>query len=54
MCRKMLPEFGDDFFPPCEQIAWIWREGNEPIINRSIAMIVVDVELQEIQRHQLA
>ena len=47
-------EFGDDFSPPCEPIAWIWREGNEPIINRSIAMNVVDVELQKIQCHQLA
>ena len=42
-------EFGDDFCPPCESIAWIWHEGNDPIGCRPIAIIaVLDVDLFEI------
>ena len=50
----MLLEFGDDFCAACEPVARIWQEGNDPIGRRSIATIVVDVDLQEIQHHQLA
>ena len=42
-------EFGDDFCPPCEPIARIWHEGNDPIRRRPIVIIaVVDVHLLEI------
>ena len=45
----MLLEFGDEFCPPCEPIAWIWHEGNDPIGHRTIAVVdVVDVHLPEI------
>jgi len=46
---KMPLQFGDDFCPPCEPIAWIWHEGNHPIGCCPIAIIaVVDVHLPEI------
>ena len=48
----MVLEFGDDFCPPCEPIARIWHKGNDPIGHRPIA--TVDIDLQEVQRHQLA
>ena len=45
----MLLEFGDDFCLPCEPIAWIWHEGNDPIRCCTIAVVdVVDVHLPEI------
>ena len=46
----MCLEFGDDFCPPCEPIARIWHKRNDPIGRRPIAV----VDLQEVQRHQLA
>ena len=50
----MLLEFGDDFCAAREPVAWIWHKGNDPIARRPIAIIVVDVDLQETERHQLA
>ena len=45
----MLLEFGDDFCAPCEPIAGVWHEGNDPIRRRPIAVVdVVDVHLPEI------
>jgi len=45
----MILEFGDDFCTPCEPIAWIWHEGNNPIGHRTTAVVdVVDVHLPEI------
>jgi len=45
----MLLEFGNDFCLPCEPIAWIWHEGNDPIGHHTIAVVdVVDVHLPEI------
>ena len=39
-------EFGNDFCPPCEAIAWVWREGDDPIERLPIAVVdVVDVHL---------
>ena len=47
---KMPLQFGNDFGPPCESIAWVWREGNDPIERRPIAVVdVVDVHLREIR-----
>ena len=39
-------KFGDNFYPPCEPIARIWHNGNDPIGHHPIA--VVDVDLPEI------
>lgn len=39
----MALEFGNDFFTPCEASAWIWPKGDDPIRQRPIAIIVVDV-----------
>ena len=39
-------EFRDNFYPPYEPIARIWRNGNDPIGHHPIA--VVDVDLPEI------
>ena len=47
-------EFGDDFCAACETVARIWRKWNDPIGRRPIAIVVVDVDLQETERHQLA
>ena len=47
-------ELGDDFCAACEPAARIWCKGDDPIGRRPVAVIVVDVDLQEIQRHQLA
>ena len=45
----MSLEFGNDFHPACEPIAWVWREGDDPIRRRPIAVVgVVDVHLREI------
>jgi hypothetical protein len=45
----MSLECGDDFCPPCEPIAWVWREGDEPIRHCSIAVVdIVDVHLPEV------
>ena len=46
MSKKMLPQFGDDFYAACEPIARIWHKGNEPIGRCPIA--VIDVHLPEI------
>ena len=45
----MLLEFRDDFRTPSEPSAWIWRKGNDPR-----RLIAVDIDLQQIQRRQLA
>jgi hypothetical protein len=45
--------FSNDFCTACEPIAWVGHKRNDPI-GCPIAIIVVDVDLQEIQRHQLA
>jgi hypothetical protein len=45
-------EFGNDFCTPCEPIARIWHKGNDPIERGPIAVIVVDVDLQQFQRDQ--
>ena len=38
-------EFGNDCFLPCESIAWVWHERDDPI-RRLIAIVgVVDVHL---------
>ena len=45
----MALEFGNDFRPPCEAIAWVWREGDDPIKRRPIAVVdVVDVHLPRV------
>ena len=45
----MCLEFGDDFCTPCEPVAWIWHDGNDPIGHRPIAVVDgVDVDLPEI------
>ena len=41
-------QFGDDFCAACEPIARIWHKGDDPIGRPPIAIIVVDVDLQEI------
>ena len=42
-------EFGNDFCPPCEAIAWVWREGDDPIKRLPIAVVdVVDVHLPHV------
>ena len=48
--KKVPLQFGNDFCPPCEPIAWVWREGDaNPIGRCPIAVVdVVDVHLQEI------
>ena len=44
--KKMPLEFGNDRFPPCESIAWVWHERDDPIGHRLIAVVgVVDVHL---------
>ena len=48
----MALKFGDDFCPPCEPNARLWHNGNDPIRRRAIA--TVDIDLQEVPRHQLA
>ena len=48
----MRLQFGDDFCLPCEPIARIWRKGYDRIKRCPIA--TVDIDLQEVQRHQLA
>ena len=50
----MALEFGNDFCTPCEPSARIWHKGNDPIGRRAIAIIVVDIDLLQIQCHQLA
>ena len=50
----MPHKFGNDFCTSGEPIARIWHKGNDPIGRRPIAIIVVDVDLQETDRHQLA
>ena len=47
-------ECGNGFCTPCEPNARIWHKGNDPIGRRSIAIIFVDVDLQQFQRHHLA
>ena len=45
----MLLEFGEHFCAPCEPIAGVWHEGNDPIGRLPIAVVnVVDVHLPEI------
>ena len=47
--KKMPLEFGNDLCPPCEPIAWVRHEGDDPIGYRPIAVVdVVDVHLPEI------
>ena len=47
--EKMALEFGNDFCPPCEPIAWVWRERDDPIGCRPISVVdVVDVHLPKI------
>ena len=42
----MALEFGNDFHPACEPIAWVWREGDDSIKHRPIAIVdFVDVYL---------
>ena len=42
-------EFGNDFCPPCEPIAWVWHEGDDPIKHLPIAIVdVVDVHLPHV------
>ena len=42
-------QFGNNFCPPCEAIAWVWREGDDPIKRRPIAVVdVVDVHLPHV------
>ena len=42
----MALEFGNDLCPPCEAIAWVWHEGDDPIERLPIAIVdVVDVHL---------
>ena len=50
----MALEFGNDSCTACEPSARIWHKGNDPNGRRPIAIIVVDVDLLQIQRHQLA
>ena len=46
--KEMPLEFGNDFCPACEPIAWVWREGDDPIERRPNAVVdVVDVHLSE-------
>ena len=43
----MALEFGNDFRPASEPIAWVWREGDDPVRRRPIAVVgVVDVHLR--------
>ena len=45
----MALEFGNDFRPACEPIAWVWREGDDPIECLPIAVVdVVDVHLPHV------
>ena len=45
----MALEFGKDFCLACEPIAWVWREGDDPIERRPIAVVdVVDVHLPHV------
>ena len=47
-------QFGNDFGPPCETIAWVWSEGDDPIERRPIAVVdVVDVHLPHVQSMSL-
>ena len=40
----MALQFGNDFCSPCEPIAWVWREGDDPIERRPISVVdVVDL-----------
>jgi hypothetical protein len=48
----MLLEFGDDVCTPCEPIAWVWHEGNDPIGRRPID-VVDDSYLPEIHAIRL-
>jgi hypothetical protein len=42
-------EFGNDFCPPCEPIACVWCQGDDPIGHCPIAILdVVEVHLPEI------
>ena len=50
----MLLEFSNNFCAACEPVARIWHKGNDPIGRRPIAIVVVDVDLQETVRYQLA
>ena len=46
----MLLESGNDFCAPCEPIAGVWHERNDPIGRHPIAIVdVVDVYLPAIQ-----
>ena len=47
-------QFSNDFCAACEPIARIGHKGNDPIGRHPIAIIVVNVDLPEIQHHQLA
>jgi hypothetical protein len=49
----MALEFGNDFCTPREPSARIWHKGKDPVGHCPIAIIVVDVDLQQIQRYQL-
>ena len=45
----MALQSGNDFRPACEPIAWVWREGDDPIGCRPISVAdVVDVHLPKI------
>ena len=47
-------EFGNHFGPACEAIAWVWREGDDPIERRPIAVVdVVDVHLPHVHSIKL-
>ena len=42
-------QFGNDFCPACEAIAWVRREGDDPIERLPIAVVdVVDVHLPHV------
>ena len=45
----MALQFGNDFCPPCEPIALVWHEGDDPIDRRPIAVVdIVDVHLPHV------
>ena len=42
-------QFGNNFCPACEPIAWVWHEGDDPVGRRPIAVVnVVDVNLPHV------
>ena len=43
-------EFSNDFCTPCEPSARVWHKVNDPMRRSRVAIIVVDVDLQQIRR----